>query len=764
MNVHYFERGFSIVRKRWTEYELIITLAFYLLDKNVTNKQHLSDFSKKLIKVTGIERSSNTLALRMANYQALDPHYHGVGLTGGGKDVQRIWTEYVTNDPDLKRIKEIYTKFQKNINDADYIYEIKTTDVKYFSESPMKIKMFDKNVEDGSFKIHTETANYCYKHDNKQSHYNAVCYDNRKNTFRSVYSPVFTLTLDEVQLFKELIEKSIFYNAYNYLVLEKVNESIEYKGMIKRRLKNIDKILITKDIEFIHDYLNKDKYEINDSELNYLSCQIKEKTIFISFKNSYVRQILLEELKLTHSSDLFTDESFDSLLDFNENINLKLGKYISKTVKEISNLVDYNIESKSSNRILFNRMLNNQNQEISEFKKANIIVKTIRVDKQWKSLESMSFPAFDFIKISTESWHQSDLCKLFKNYKFLFPIFAETDRGFVFMGVKLWSICNEDLHGEIKEVWEHTQDIIKTGNIVKEIKNNKKYSNFKGMKDTRILHVRPHAKNAEDTLTLPIVDQLTGSKEYTKHCFWINSEYLSEIISDLIKKSSYKDDSTNETQYKIVNVRNDKCPEGYTLANDICYLTKFSSLYEALFSDIIVSKTYHNKFKSVEIKNCIDRMMDKKIIIDFCPNQYITVKYFMNDKISFSKATNLIKYLDDIKNKYPVSRKELLLLGISEKELVELEYQMNYKRIILKNEYYLIEDVKFTRKEAVKYLLNIHKHISEYEFMIEIQHHMGFEISERQLQKTAISCGGYYDMDFGRYFVNKEEYYKYVWN
>ncbi|GHC46545.1 hypothetical protein GCM10008083_07000 [Ulvibacter litoralis] len=48
--------------------------------------------------------------------------------------------------------------------------------------------------------------------------------------------------------------------------------------------------------------------------------------------------------------------------------------------------------------------------------------------------------------------------------------------------------------------------------------------------ENRISHVRPHTRNADDTYKLPLTDKLTGVKEYTKHCFWLNASYIRDEI------------------------------------------------------------------------------------------------------------------------------------------------------------------------------------------------------------------------------------------
>ncbi len=83
---------------------------------------------------------------------------------------------------------------------------------------------------------------------------------------------------------------------------------------------------------------------------------------------------------------------------------------------------------------------------------------------------------------------------------------------------------------EAEKVWTKTKEIVAKGNIVKEIKNNIRYTNFPNKKFNSVSHVRPHAINAADTYPLPTKDKLTKANEYTKQCFWINNTYVRDRI------------------------------------------------------------------------------------------------------------------------------------------------------------------------------------------------------------------------------------------
>ena len=81
-----------------------------------------------------------------------------------------------------------------------------------------------------------------------------------------------------------------------------------------------------------------------------------------------------------------------------------------------------------------------------------------------------------------------------------------------------------------------TKNVIINGNIIKNISiKGIRTTNFPGMKDNDICHVRPHARDAKDVSSLPVADKITGLTSYTKHCFWINNKYLESILNEFFQ-------------------------------------------------------------------------------------------------------------------------------------------------------------------------------------------------------------------------------------
>ena len=91
-----------------------------------------------------------------------------------------------------------------------------------------------------------------------------------------------------------------------------------------------------------------------------------------------------------------------------------------------------------------------------------------------------------------------------------------------------------DIENHVMNMWNNTYNTVISGNIVKSINNNIRKTNFVGMSENPVCHVRPHGKNANDTCKLPVPDKLTGATEYTKHCFWINNNYIKNIFNEYL--------------------------------------------------------------------------------------------------------------------------------------------------------------------------------------------------------------------------------------
>ena len=251
------------------------------------------------------------------------------------------------------------------------------------------------------------------------------------------------------------------------------------------------------------------------------------------FKNSYMTQLVRKYIGDYSNVEKVLKGTSNT---FNEFINNVVNKYKGKTQKELMDEFGLESNAKNINNMLISRMFNVKSKlaETEEFQKAKIIPKTIRIEENGRIKESISFPYFKYTEIVNQEWVDCDLKEELETTKYMFFVFKMENGQYVFKGIKLWNMPEIDIETSVMEMWKKTYNTIKTGNIVKSIENGIRKTNFVGMSENEVCHVRPHGRDAKDTCILPVPDKLTGATEYTKHCFWINNTYIRNIFKEFI--------------------------------------------------------------------------------------------------------------------------------------------------------------------------------------------------------------------------------------
>lgn len=357
-------------------------------------------------------------------------------------------------------------------------------------------------------------------------------------------------------------EFSSFYKKNKNLLLvfylHKVDETVfDYKIKIvdEWNFPSLDLELIKQDFLKIKEkILNGKAHELSEADTLYLGActkgskggnkreqpnsNIKAKQRAFSLKQGYVNHII--------ASLSGNKEKYGKVIDnlevlkkktFEEVILDKFKAYYGKTVSQIINDLNIELNSKAKNfyanlvKAILGIELNNN---IEEFEKADISIKTIRLNSNNKPKEQISFPAFKFNDLVNEKWEDSKIYNLLEK-KFLFVFFKIDSNGELKLSkVRFWNMPFKDRE-EVKEVWLKTKKVILSGEIVNSTKVNKngkliRNTNFPNKKSNKVAHVRPHALNSEDTYPLPVTDKFTQSNSYTKQCFWLNSEYVRDEI------------------------------------------------------------------------------------------------------------------------------------------------------------------------------------------------------------------------------------------
>lgn len=378
---------------------------------------------------------------------------------------------------------------------------------------------------------------------------------NKNGTYSSKERLVLNI-INYMEEYKNTFETSSFWNKNETLYLmfylweEEVPRS-DYK-IVKQMLYNYpeeDLLIIKQDWELI---INKVRnglaHEISEADTLYLGAcpkgknkeslrrqpfsEIRAMQRAYCLKTSYMTNLVRTRVMDCHTESLISAEELRNKT-FEESLYDRIKPFIGMSKDLLIEKFGLNPKSKDVIERIFAKMLGIKGKvnDTDEFQKANITCKTIRVNENNTITESMSFPAFKYKEIVLEEWGNSTLRSTFSENKYLFVIFKEKNNTFYFEGIKLWNMPLSILDTEVRSVWEKTVEIIKNGNIVKSIGRTRK-TNFPGMKENPVAHVRPHGRDSKDVFELPVNDQLTGDKFYTKHCFWLNNKYIETILND----------------------------------------------------------------------------------------------------------------------------------------------------------------------------------------------------------------------------------------
>lgn len=170
-------------------------------------------------------------------------------------------------------------------------------------------------------------------------------------------------------------------------------------------------------------------------------------------------------------------------------------------------------KAKSRFYILAKAILKVEAKKIEEFEKADILLKTIRLENNGKLKESMSFAQIQFKEIIHEDWEDSYWFDTLTK-RFFFVVFKKDSKGVSRLEkVMFWTMPHEDLK-TAKHYWEDTKSKIREDD----------YENFLKISDDKMCHVRPKGSDSKDLMETP-----TGRME-KKKCYWLNSKYIKNII------------------------------------------------------------------------------------------------------------------------------------------------------------------------------------------------------------------------------------------
>lgn len=361
--------------------------------------------------------------------------------------------------------------------------------------------------------------------------------------------------IDYFQVVNEKFEESHLWNKSKlillvyYLYMKDIKYNLDYKIGYSRLFTppEQDVKIIRHDYYIIVSKIQAGKaHELSEGDTLYLGAAPKAATSkdrrkqpfseelakprAFAFKSSYMTYVLNNYIvsgKVTYEP-IIAEDAVDSFEDY---VMEKINRFQGYSVEELCGAlnVDMQKKPKSLEAMLAFRMLGIKGNHAEEFEKASVVVKSVRIGKNNKIKESMSFPAFRFKEIVKEEWEDSKFGNYLRETRFLFVVYKfDKDDVLRLRGCQFWNIPYEDLETDVKSVWQRTKQVLQEGLQVRQV-NGVCRNNFPKASENPVCHVRPHAQNAQDTYELP------DGRQYPKQCFWLNNTYIYQQIDDDIK-------------------------------------------------------------------------------------------------------------------------------------------------------------------------------------------------------------------------------------
>lgn len=369
--------------------------------------------------------------------------------------------------------------------------------------------------------------------------------ENRNGTLSAKERLIITM-IDYFHVVDETFEDSHLWKKAQLILLIYYLFKKDCESRLDYRIKYVklfsppeqDKKIIQHDFEVITMKIRAGKaHELSEGDTLYLGAATKAATSnetreqpysdepakprAFAFKNSYMTYVLNNYIVpgRTTYEPIVKGKVVDSFEDY---VVDKISTYKNYSVQELCEVFEVDIQKKPKNleAMLAYRILGIAGNHAEEFEKANVVVKTIRVGKNNKIKESMSFPTFKFKELVQEEWEDSTFGNYLRETKFLFVVYKfDENNELRLKGCQFWNIPYVDLEKDVKNVWLMTQNILKIG-LQTYYHNRKNISNLPKASDNPVCHVRPHGQNARD------MDELPDGRMYPKQCFWLNNSYI----------------------------------------------------------------------------------------------------------------------------------------------------------------------------------------------------------------------------------------------
>ena len=365
--------------------------------------------------------------------------------------------------------------------------------------------------------------------------------------------------IDYVEEASKDFEHSHFYEKCRlmlllfYLHIAQVNQlDLEFLFSILWKLPEKDLLIIKNDYEIIHNKIVQGlAHTLSEGDTMYLGAcrkgskkskptkQYNSKILApkraFSLKMAYMRTILeyvqqsgknaISNFDIPKEQEIVSVEELKQH-SFDEIILNRFHPFIGKSEQQLAK--ELNLDLSNGSKSKFFQIANaiasegkSSNINLSEeFRKAGMMMKTIRVQSNGRIKEAMSFENINYQEIyDNDIWYESRLYEIFTS-RFLFVTFKEQIQNtgdYILDKVFFWTMPPEDLR--FAELY--------WSNIRTNVLNNAIESvNFWSAGLRQNFHVRPKGRNSDD-----LADNPNGGK-CKKYCYWFNNDYIAKIVRE----------------------------------------------------------------------------------------------------------------------------------------------------------------------------------------------------------------------------------------
>lgn len=211
----------------------------------------------------------------------------------------------------------------------------------------------------------------------------------------------------------------------------------------------------------------------------------------------------------------------DSLAAFEAEVAALVQPWHGVSVAELIDrfAADKDPQAKNIVSVVSRRILGSEGRrDVEAFARLGITIRTVRVHPELLvPHEDVSFPVFRPQELVRQEWESSDLLQTVSSLYFV-VFTAPSDSPVLdarLLGGFFWRPSTDQLATMGRE-W----DALRQAFAVSRPEDRPQAS------ETEILHVRPHARNRDDTLPLP------SGRLYVKSSFWLNRDFVGELVAE----------------------------------------------------------------------------------------------------------------------------------------------------------------------------------------------------------------------------------------